>query len=258
MSATDHSVAATTQSCSFEPALEARSVSRQLPAHTSITNVTPPLLPSYRRLISTHLPIRYPDKFYALSTSDPAATGSIALCAVYDPPQSSQQIAPGLGLAQGPQIVGSCQARLEPIVNSLLSPQLYHPTSQINPAANNSSPENGNQLQKQEHAIYIQTIATSPSHRTLGVGTCLLETLIHTAIAMLGHLKIKVVYAHVWEVNTDALEWYLHRDFTVAEKVEHYYRKLRPGGATIVKRDVTMRDYMEALSEEERRKDTLK
>lgn len=47
------------------------------------------------------------------------------------------------------------------------------------------------------------------------------------------------VYAHVWVENDEALEWYRRRGFTVDENVEEgYYRKLKPGGARVVRREV--------------------
>ena len=54
------------------------------------------------------------------------------------------------------------------------------------------------------------------------------------------------VYAHVWESNTDALEWYVKRGFEVEKGVvEGYYRKLRPAGARIVRRRLGVVDYLE-------------
>ena len=52
----------------------------------------------------------------------------------------------------------------------------------------------------------------------------------------------------MWEANEEALGWYVRRGFEVGEKVEGYYRKLRPGGARVVKRRVGVGDYF-ALGE---------
>lgn len=46
------------------------------------------------------------------------------------------------------------------------------------------------------------------------------------------------VYAHVWEANEEALEWYRRRGFVVGERVEGYYRRLKPQGARVVRRRV--------------------
>lgn len=56
---------------------------------------------------------------------------------------------------------------------------------------------------------------------------------------------MKEIYAHVWEANEEALEWYLKRGFEVGgEVVEGYYRKLRPSGARVVMRRVWVGDWV--------------
>lgn len=52
------------------------------------------------------------------------------------------------------------------------------------------------------------------------------------------------VYAHVWEANEEALEWYVRRGFEVQGVVEGYYTKLRPGGARVVRRRVGVGDWV--------------
>lgn len=47
--------------------------------------------------------------------------------------------------------------------------------------------------------------------------------------------EIKEVWAHVWEASEEALEWYVKRGFSVEEGVVGYYRRLRPGGARVVR-----------------------
>jgi ribosomal protein S18 acetylase RimI-like enzyme len=47
------------------------------------------------------------------------------------------------------------------------------------------------------------------------------------------------VYAHVWEENEEARRWYKGRGFwEEGGRVEGYYRKLKPSGAVIVRREV--------------------
>ena len=53
--------------------------------------------------------------------------------------------------------------------------------------------------------------------------------------------EVMEITAHVWEQNTDALEWYAKRDFLVDDQVgvvQGYYRRLKPGGARLVRRRV--------------------
>lgn len=53
------------------------------------------------------------------------------------------------------------------------------------------------------------------------------------------------IYAHVWEANEIALEWYLKRGFEVEQEVkQQYYRKLRPSGARIVRRRIKTTDWL--------------
>lgn len=76
------------------------------------------------------------------------------------------------------------------------------------------------------------TLCTLSPFRRLGVATALLQHLLDTAKAW----GADEVYAHVWESNYEALEWYKRRGFVVEDGVfENYYRKLRPSGARIVR-----------------------
>lgn len=53
------------------------------------------------------------------------------------------------------------------------------------------------------------------------------------------------IYAHVWEVNEEGVEWYVKRGFVVVGGlVETYYRRLRPQGARVVRRRVGVGDWV--------------
>lgn len=186
---------------------------KPLPQTLTIAPVTPSTLPAYRRLISLLLPIRYSDKFY-YDSIETATSRTIALCALWHDPSAP---------ASEPIVVGGIQCRLS------LIPALP------------SSPGQG------QESLYIQTLATLAPYRYLGVGSALLEAAIEAATAGNGNGVVRDVYAHVWEANEDALEWYAKRGF-VAEPsvVEGYYRKLRPSGARVVRRRVGVREYLMA------------
>jgi ribosomal protein S18 acetylase RimI-like enzyme len=48
--------------------------------------------------------------------------------------------------------------------------------------------------------------------------------------------SVDEVYAHVWEANDEALEWYQRRGFGVTGEIQDgYYKKLRPTGARVVR-----------------------
>lgn len=69
-------------------------------------------------------------------------------------------------------------------------------------------------------------------------------------------MNVKEIYAHVWEANEEALEWYVKRGFEVGEEVvEGYYRKLRPSGARVVRRRVGVEDWVGVVGAWERKID---
>ncbi|KAI9737893.1 MAG: hypothetical protein M1834_009263 [Cirrosporium novae-zelandiae] len=90
--------------------------------------------------------------------------------------------------------------------------------------------------------IYIQTLCLLSPYRRLGIAAALLQSLIESAIT---RYSATSVYAHVWEENDEALEWYQNRGFTVDKQVvEGYYRKLKPDGAKVVRRRIGVGDYL--------------
>jgi N-alpha-acetyltransferase 50 len=96
-----------------------------------------------------------------------------------------------------------------------------------------SPPSNARPIYNQ---IYIQALCLLAPYRGQGVATALLESILKPRL-LLEH-DVASIYAHVWECNTDALEWYSKRGFYQVVMVDNYYRKLRPGGAWIVKKDL--------------------
>ena len=99
------------------------------------------------------------------------------------------------------------------------------------------------------------TLCTLSPYRRLGVGSMLLESVLGPGV--------EEVYAHVWEANEEALEWYAKRGFEVErEVVQGYYWKLRPGGARVVRRAVRTSEVVgrepvvvEPAEEEEKEKE---
>lgn len=90
--------------------------------------------------------------------------------------------------------------------------------------------------QPQLHQIYIQALALLAPYRGLGLATILLDTILNSPVAK--DQTTVSVYAHVWEKNEDALEWYAKRGFSRVILVERYYRRLNPGGAWIVRKEL--------------------
>lgn len=213
---------------------------RPLPADLSITHVTTSTLPAYRRLITLLLPIRYTEKFYKDSISNPTPS-SLALCALWhETPRPGKRKVDSLNNelplsasatdGTGAKVVGGIQCRLEPIPcpPSTISPTTSSTTSAVPPPPH-----------QQPRNLYIQTLAVLSPYRHLGIAAALLNAIIYTALTHCPeqNINVKEIYAHVWEANEEALEWYIKRGFEVGEEVvEGYYRKLRPSGARIVRR----------------------
>ena len=111
--------------------------------------------------------------------------------------------------------VGWIRCRLDPF------PEKTSPLSSMKPIYNQ---------------VYIQALCLLAPYRGQGVAKKLLETVLGPSV--LTEHDVECVYAHVWESNEDALEWYQKRGFHRVTLVENYYRKLRPGGAWIVRRNL--------------------
>lgn len=91
---------------------------------------------------------------------------------------------------------------------------------------------------------YVQTLALLSPYRSKGIATALLESIIATLCTEKSYEGTTSIYAHVWEANDEALEWYVKRGFQVGDMVEGYYFKLKPAGARVVWRDLGIKDHL--------------
>ena len=188
-----------------------KSKNQLLPPNVHIEPVTSSTIASYRRLITLLLPIRYPDKFYKDSVAN-NPTSSLARVAIWHEENARVD-----HQTTGQNVVGGIQCRLEDVPST--------PTG--------------------ERVLYIQTIGVLAPYRQLGIATQLLDEVVATVIEH--YEKVTFIYAHVWEANTDALEWYSQRGFTVDKQVlQGYYRRLKPSGARVVQRRITIEDHLAA------------
>ncbi|MCJ1465180.1 hypothetical protein MMC07_003796 [Pseudocyphellaria aurata] len=203
----------------------------RLPSNVSITPPTVATLHSYRRLISLLLPIAYPASFYTASISPPPDT--FALLALWQDTPTSDPI-----------VVAGIQARVEPAV--LPSPFECSSTS---------SQDGEKQHSDGARTLYVLTLAVLAPYRGLGIATALLSFLL--ALALSPYPSIQSIYAHVWEANTDALEWYVRRGFAIEGLVASYYRRLKPSGARLVRRAVRVEDWLAAGADTERKAGVL-
>ncbi|KAL8958058.1 MAG: hypothetical protein Q9193_004810 [Seirophora villosa] len=222
------------------------------PPNLSIQPITPSTVPSFRRIISLLLPIRYPDKFFAESVAN-ATPSSLARVALWherprpakrkreetpnESPQASANPASESSDTASSQlefnpgtVIGGIQCRMEQLP--------FHPSllaSSKHPAPATSGSRN---------YCYIQTLALLSPYRAKGIATALVETIITTLCTEKEYEGTASMYAHVWEANEEALEWYVKRRFQVGDVVEGYYRRLKPAGARIVWRDLEVGDYL--------------
>ena len=196
--------------------------------NASLHLITPTTLPSFRRILSLLLPVRYPDKFFAETLSD-LTVATVSRVATWHedlrrgrqkreapspdsqeptaPKEQSTPEVPGYGT-----VIGGIRCRLESIP---CAPSI--------------------EGQKPQCALYVQALALLSPYRGQGVATTLLKTVVEEARAR--HEGLVTVYAHVWEANTEGLEWYIKRGFAVEDGiVEGYYRRLKPDGARVVRR----------------------
>jgi len=84
--------------------------------------------------------------------------------------------------------------------------------------------------------IYVQVLGILAPFRGIGLATELLKAVI--AEGIFTYPKVRSIYAHVWESNEDALAWYAKLDFRRTMLQPQYYRRLKPSGAWVVRKEL--------------------
>jgi N-alpha-acetyltransferase 50 len=84
--------------------------------------------------------------------------------------------------------------------------------------------------------IYVQALCILAPYRQRGLAGLLLDSIVQRQVV--SKYGCSSIYAHVWENNEDALRWYETRGFRRVLLVEQYYRRLRPGGAWILRKEI--------------------
>lgn len=171
----------------------------------TITLIRTDHLPALKRLTRALLPIRYPDTLFNQVINDPAAAmiSRVALSAV----EATSASIP----------VGWICCSLEPY------PEIISPPHTIGPISNQ---------------IYIKALCLQAPYRSMGIATALLDSVLQQQDVLKRH-NIQFIFAHVWESKEEVLDWYKKRGFEQQTLVEGYYRKLRPSGAWLVKKDMS-------------------
>lgn len=164
-----------------------------------------------KRLTSLLLPIPYPDKFYREITEDHVTSDITTLAVWHDDPSTK-------GRENG-RLIGAIRCRL------LASP----------PTSGQSRQKDGSPM------LYLSTLVLLSPYRSHGIATHMLHMLTKRAVENYG---VSSVGAHVWEANTDGLDWYRKRGFREVAREEDYYRRLDPSRAVVVQRDVAVMDLI--------------
>lgn len=166
------------------------------------------LIPSFQRLNTLLLPIPYPSTFYKEILSDPTASDLTLLALWHDDP-SAATTTPG-------RVIGGIRCRILP-----------DPSTQATP---------------KDKILYISTLGVLSPFRSYGVASWLLNVLIQRGITKYG---VNAVGAHVWEHSQEAREWYAKRGFRETHLEQHYYRRLTPQGAYVLRREIGPRDLLD-------------
>ncbi|KAK5725821.1 hypothetical protein LTR15_004011 [Elasticomyces elasticus] len=180
-----------------------------LPPNVYIRACTKADIPALKRLTSLLLPIPYPDSFYREILED-SLTNNITLVATWHDDPST------IGQEKG-RLVGAIRCRL-----------FAHPHGA--PAIAHEKP-----------MLYLSTLVLLSPYRYHGIAAHMLRLLIVRAVEQYG---IGSVGAHVWEANQEGLEWYAKRGFRVVGTEESYYRRLKPSGAVVMRRDIGVVDLL--------------
>ncbi|KAK1065404.1 hypothetical protein LTR74_007929 [Friedmanniomyces endolithicus] len=166
-----------------------------------------------KRLNSLLLPIPYPESFYREIFEDSLTNNITLLANWHDDPCT-------VGQEKG-RLIGAIRCRL--FAHSVQDPALH------------SSAPDGKPM------LYLSTLVLLSPYRSYGVAAEMLRLLTVRAIEQYG---IGSVGAHVWEANAEGLEWYAKRGFRVVGREEDYYRRLKPSGVVVVRREVRVGDLL--------------
>jgi len=192
---------------------------RPVPPQWAISRITSSTLPGFKRILGILLPVLYPPKFFDLILP----SSDLARVAIWRDPGPELH-----DDAEPVTVIGGIKCRIEALPPLPLDPT---PSPQAGAMASPANP-------RREAQLYIQTIAVLSPYQNKGIATRLLDDVVREALADHADEGVSSVYAHVWQANGAALEWYEKRGFGREELVEDYYWRLRPASAWVLRRNV--------------------
>jgi len=192
-----------------------------LPSNVHFRRCNKEDIPQLKRLNSLLLPIPYPESFYREITDDPLTNDITLLATWHDNPSLAVE-----GHEKG-RLIGAIRCRL--LATSPAGTQSRADAVAI-------EKETGG-----KPMLYLSTLVLLSPYRSHGIASQLLHRLTQQAVDDYG---VGSVGAHVWEANVDALEWYRKRGFREVRREKEYYRRLKPTGAVVVRRDVSVMDFI--------------
>ena len=211
-----------------------------LPKEAAILPPHPDQTLPLRRINALLLPIAYPDSFYTTLTAEGSSQSTFSRVITWEG-----------------KVVGGIICRLD----SSLDTQLQAPQSHASPAPkiyNEAGVHKNEFAQGGEYDLYIQSLCLLSPYRNLGLATLALQEVVSQAASVStaageGGGRIKSLYAHVWTFNEEALEWYGKKGFVVTGgEVKGYYRKLKPDGAWILRREIGVKDHLTSQSQSQK------
>lgn len=192
----------------------------ELPDNVTISYCTADHIKSFRRLNALLLPIQYPDYFYKETIED-EVIASVTRIALWRPSEPSCN-----RNCNGGSLSGNTNEDVK-VVAGIRCRVLQCPPHQ--PGTD-------------EPVLYISTIGTLAPFRDLSLASHLLEEILRIAQEYYG---LDAVYAHVWEVNEEAMKWYRKRGFTILRREDGYYKRLAPRSAAwLIRRDIRLSETL--------------
>ncbi|KAF2202099.1 acyl-CoA N-acyltransferase [Delitschia confertaspora ATCC 74209] len=226
-----------------DPAPSSSSIFKQptlppLPPNVEFVPLTDDLISAWKRLNAVSFPISYPQQFYDETMEDPVIY-TLTIMALWNPtpPQARDAASPSHPMqaeteTEKPPLKGAISAFSSPTTGAEVEKPILIGAIRCRRLEDEYS----------NPVLYLSTISVLSPYRHYGIATHLLQQVTSKAMRRYG---VRSVTAHVWEKNEEGLEWYAKRGFEVIGKEEWYYRKLRPGGAMLVRRLVGVRDMLE-------------